>query len=153
MPLPGYPTEPFPKVMFGPDKDFAGIAPNGRFLRRNRVAVSGATVGTTSLAPPYCMRERRVGSRRGRTLSSSTSRNGARKRGSAGQAGALTNGPSVAASSPGSNRSVEVPQIRERAARPPAGLAGVGQRQLDRRDSEQRDDGRLFRVALHAVVV
>ena len=35
--------------MFGPDKDFAGIAAIGRFLRRNRVAVSIATVGTGSV--------------------------------------------------------------------------------------------------------
>jgi hypothetical protein len=52
MTLPGYPTEPFPKVMFDPDEDFTGIAPNGRFLRRNRVAVSVATVGTTSAGYP-----------------------------------------------------------------------------------------------------
>src|SRR6478672_9658489 len=36
---------------------------------------------------------------------------------------------------------------------PPAGLARIHKRQFDRRDSEQRDDGRLLSVALHAVVV
>jgi len=36
---------------------------------------------------------------------------------------------------------------------PPARLARIHQRQVDGRDSEQRDHRRLLRVALHAVVV
>src|SRR5215813_12392342 len=36
---------------------------------------------------------------------------------------------------------------------PPARLTGIHQRQIDRRDSKQRDHRWLFRVALHAVVV
>src|SRR6516162_2159587 len=36
---------------------------------------------------------------------------------------------------------------------PPARLTGIHQRQIDRRDSKQRDHRWLLRIALHAVVV
>src|SRR5262249_13073314 len=59
----------------------------------------------------------------------------------------------VTLASPGLLPIVLLAGSKDRSDLPPAGLAGVHQPQLDRRDSKQRDQRRLLRVALHAVVV
>src|SRR5262249_30352088 len=58
-----------------------------------------------------------------------------------------------AAASPGLLPMVLLAGSKDRSDLPPAGLGGVHQRQLDRRDPEQRDHRRLLSVAFHAVVV